>query len=64
MTMVGRELADVAPTQPPFVKAARAAGAVLEVIEVPDGRHGFDVLDHTDESRAAVDAALTLMTRI
>ncbi|MEV5968203.1 hypothetical protein AB0L70_40935 [Kribbella sp. NPDC051952] len=62
MTVVGRELPDVAPTQPPFIEAARAAGVALELIEVPDGRHGFDVLDHTDESRAAVAAALTVMT--
>ncbi|WP_328999631.1 hypothetical protein OHA18_34975 [Kribbella sp. NBC_00709] len=59
MTVAGRELADVAPTQPPFIDAARAAGARLEVIEVPNGRHGFDVLDHTDESRRAVAAALS-----
>lgn len=58
MTIAGRELPDVAPTQPPFVEAARAAGVQLQLIEVPEGRHGFDVLDHTDESRAAVTAAL------
>jgi dienelactone hydrolase len=58
MTVVGRELADVAPTQPPFIDAARAAGVRLEVIEVPNGRHGFDVLDHTEESRGAVRAGL------
>jgi dienelactone hydrolase len=59
MTVVGRELPDVALTQPPFIDAARAAGADLALIEVPDGRHGFDVLDHTDQSRAAVAAALS-----
>ncbi|MEV4264746.1 hypothetical protein [Kribbella sp. NPDC049584] len=62
MTVVGHELDDVAPTQPPFIDAARAAGARLEVIEVPNGRHGFDVLDHTDESRRAVTAALTAVS--
>ena len=30
----------------------------LQLIDVPNGRHGFDVLDHTDESRATVTAAL------
>jgi dienelactone hydrolase len=65
MNVVGRELADVAPTQPPFIDAARAAGAELEVVEVPDGHHGFDVLDHTDESRRAVTAALSaVLTRL
>ena len=62
MTVAGRELPDVAPTQPPFVEAARAAGVQLQLIDVPEGRHGFDVLDHTDESRAAVGAALTAVT--
>jgi dienelactone hydrolase len=62
MTVVGRELPDVALTQPPFIEAARAAGVDLELIEVPDGRHGFDVLDHTDESRRAVAAALSAVT--
>jgi acetyl esterase/lipase len=62
MTVVGRELADVAPTQPPFIDAARAAGVGLEVIEVPNGRHGFDVLDHTDESRHALTAALAAVS--
>jgi acetyl esterase/lipase len=62
MTVVGRELADVAPTQPPFIEAARAAGADLEVVEVPEGHHGFDVLDHTDESRRAVTTALSSVT--
>lgn len=62
MTVVGHELPDVAPTQPPFIEAARAARAELKVIEVPDGRHGFDVLDHTDQSRRAVIAALSAVT--
>jgi dienelactone hydrolase len=64
MTVVGRELPDVAPTQPPFVEAARAAGVQLQLIDVPNGRHGFDVLDHTDESRAAVTAALDAVTTL
>ncbi|HEY3562998.1 MAG TPA: hypothetical protein VGL05_36280 [Kribbella sp.] len=62
MTVVGRELPDVAPTQPPFIEAARAAGVALQLIDVPEGRHGFDVLDHTDESRQAVTAALDAVT--
>jgi hypothetical protein len=31
--------------------------ARLTIVEVPDGRHGFDMLDHTDESREAVAQA-------
>ena len=41
--------------------AAAAAGANLEIVDVPNGRHSFDQLDHTDESRAAVQQAMTLV---
>lgn len=34
-----------------------AAPAGLETIDVPDGHHSFDVLDHTDQSREAVERA-------
>jgi hypothetical protein len=37
--------------------AAHSCGARLKIIDVPDGRHGFDMLDHTDESREAVSRA-------
>jgi acetyl esterase/lipase len=48
-----------------FVAAARAGGARLEIIEVPDGQHGFDMLDHTDQSRRAVEHALyTVLTAV
>ncbi|MGZ0145819.1 alpha/beta hydrolase family protein [Kribbella sp. WER1] len=62
LTVVGHELPDVARTQPPFIDAALAAGADLRMIDAPGGRHGFDVLDHTDESRRAVRDALTTVT--
>lgn len=29
----------------------------VEVIDVPEGQHGFDILDYTDSSRAAVTRA-------
>jgi hypothetical protein len=29
------------------------------VIDVPHGQHGFDMLDHDEESRAAVRQAMT-----
>ncbi|TDQ05837.1 hypothetical protein [Labedaea rhizosphaerae] len=35
-----------------------AAGGEVEVIHAVGGRHGFDLLDHTEESRAAVTAAM------
>ena len=30
----------------------------VEIIDVPDGQHSFDIADHTDESRAAVRRAV------
>ncbi|NJC22656.1 acetyl esterase/lipase [Arthrobacter pigmenti] len=37
---------------------ARESSASLEVIDVPEGQHGFDMLDHTAESREAVTQAV------
>jgi len=42
-----------------FVAAAERAGADLHVVDVPNGQHSFDLLDDTDESRTAIDAAIT-----
>ena len=61
MTRVGREAPQIAVTVTAFTDAAEAAGANLEIIDVPNGRHSFDLLDHTDESRAAVQQAMTLV---
>ncbi|ONH29507.1 hypothetical protein BL253_16720 [Pseudofrankia asymbiotica] len=59
LTRVGHEYPEAARTQDAFVDAAGANGVALHVIEVPGGQHGFDSLDHTDESRAAVTEAMT-----
>lgn len=58
LTRAGREHPLVAAGVEEFVTAAQAHGAKLEIIDTPNGRHGFDYLDHTDESRAAVERAL------
>lgn len=58
LTRVGLERPPVAESVEAFVAAARARAARLTVIDVPHGRHGFDMLDHTDESRNAVVQAL------
>ncbi|HEY1179177.1 MAG TPA: alpha/beta hydrolase [Phytomonospora sp.] len=57
-TRVGRERDFLAPAQPKFL--ARVAGGPVEaeVIDVPEGVHGFDHTDYTDDSRAAVDLAI------
>lgn len=59
LTRVGRERPQVAATVEAFASAAGQCGTRLEIIDVPDGQHGFDMLDHTDQSRQAVRRALT-----
>jgi acetyl esterase/lipase len=61
LTRVGRENPFFAATVDAFVAAASACAARLEVIDVPDGQHGFDYLDHTEQSSAAVERALDLV---
>jgi len=58
LTRVGLEGPDTAATVATFVNAARASGLRLAIVDAPDGQHGFDHLDHTDESRDAVERAL------
>jgi acetyl esterase/lipase len=55
LTRAGLEHPEVAAAVEEFVTAAGPAR--LEVIDVPNGRHGFDMLDHTEESRQAVEKA-------
>jgi acetyl esterase/lipase len=57
LTRVGLERPEFAEKVEAFVATAADAGANLEIIDVPDGRHGFDVLDDTRQSRAAVESA-------
>lgn len=35
-----------------------------QIIDVPNGQHGFDALDHNDESRQAVSAAVAAVSRL
>lgn len=62
LTRVGREQSMIADTVAAFTTAAQAQGVSLDVIEVADGQHGFDTLDHTDDSRRAVCQALSWVT--
>jgi dienelactone hydrolase len=62
LTRVGLERPDLAAAVERFVAAAESSGANLEIIDVPHGHHGFDCVDHTDESRAAVRQALDRVT--
>lgn len=54
VTRVGLEDPEIAASVEQFLAAAAEAGVPVEVIDVPNGHHSFDVLDHTDESREAV----------
>lgn len=57
LTRVGREAPDIAATVADFLSAAEGCGARVEVVDVPHGRHGFETLGPTAESRAAVARA-------
>ncbi|MGW7310849.1 alpha/beta hydrolase [Streptomyces sp. NPDC054835] len=37
-----------------FLTAAAKAGAAVDVVDAPLGHHGFETLDHTEDTRAAV----------
>ncbi|MBA4860694.1 alpha/beta hydrolase [Streptomyces sp. PSKA54] len=58
LTRVGLETAEIAATVEEFLAAAKACGANVEVIDVPDGHHGFETIDHTEQSRHAVQRAM------
>ncbi|MER8193336.1 alpha/beta fold hydrolase [Streptomyces microflavus] len=58
LVRAGREMAEIAATVEEFLTEAERCGANVEVVDVPDGRHGFETLDPTDDSRAAVHRAV------
>jgi acetyl esterase/lipase len=62
LTRVGREAPEIAATVEAFTASAELCQVAIDVIDVPDGQHSFDILDHTDGSRAAVTEAMTRVT--
>ena len=46
-----------------FLANAAAAGVAVQTIDVPQGQHSFDVVDHTEGSRAAVRQAVEWVRR-
>ncbi|MFE1349533.1 alpha/beta fold hydrolase [Streptomyces sp. NPDC058757] len=54
LVRAGREHPAFAVTVEAFFAAAGKHGTDLELVDVPDGRHGFEALDRTDASRDAV----------
>ncbi|GIG67447.1 alpha/beta hydrolase [Phytomonospora endophytica] len=57
-TRVGLERDFLAPAQATFLEEAEGGPLAVELIEVPNGVHGFDHTNDTDESRTAVDLAI------
>lgn len=56
---VEKELPLFAPNQDAFVDIARAHGAALDVIDIPEAVHGFEGLDdYPDHARSAVHHAM------
>ncbi|MGW0819482.1 alpha/beta hydrolase [Streptomyces viridiviolaceus] len=58
LVRVGLEMPEIAATVEEFLAAAKDRGADVEVVDVPNGHHGFETLDPTDESREAVHRAM------
>ncbi|WP_405392979.1 dienelactone hydrolase family protein [Streptomyces sp. NBC_01102] len=58
VTRVGREMPGIAATVEQFLTASRNCGADVRVVDVPHGRHSFETLDRTEESREAVHRAM------
>ncbi|MEU0041046.1 alpha/beta hydrolase [Streptomyces sp. NPDC006333] len=61
----GRETPEIAATVEAFVSAAKDCGAHLELVDVPNGHHGFETLDATEETRLALRHAMrSVVTRL
>ncbi|MEU4083174.1 alpha/beta hydrolase [Streptomyces aureus] len=63
LTRVGRERAEIAATVEEFLAAAKECDASVEVIDLPEGRHGFETTDHSEAARRAVEEALRSVLR-
>ncbi|MFC5720709.1 alpha/beta fold hydrolase [Streptomyces gamaensis] len=58
---VGQEMPEIAAMVEEFLQAAEDCDAAVEVIDVPEAHHGFETLDHTEETRAAVRHAVRVV---
>jgi hypothetical protein len=61
LTRVGLERPAFAESVSQFLDAVSPESVL--VVDVPNGQHGFDYLDHTEESRGSVMTALTAVVR-
>ncbi|MDV9190262.1 alpha/beta hydrolase, partial [Streptomyces sp. SR27] len=58
LTRAGREHPAFTVTVEEFLTAAVKHGTDVEIVDVPNGHHGFEVTDRTEESREAVERAM------
>ncbi|MFJ2931777.1 hypothetical protein ACIO8G_03310 [Streptomyces sp. NPDC087219] len=58
LTRAGREHSAFAATVEEFLTAAGKNGADVEIVDVPHGRHSFELVDPTEESRACAERAV------
>jgi acetyl esterase/lipase len=63
LTRVGRERPALQQTVDAFLAAAAEAGADVQCIDVANGQHAFDMLDHEPRSREAVTEAMDAVQR-
>lgn len=54
----GQETPEIAATVEEFVTAAKDCGAHLELVDVPNGHHGFETIDAPEETRPALRHAM------
>lgn len=58
LTRAGQEHPTFTATVEEFLAAAGRNGAHIEIVDVPHGHHGFELVDPTEESRACVERAM------
>ncbi|KQX54492.1 MULTISPECIES: alpha/beta fold hydrolase [unclassified Streptomyces] len=58
LTRAGLEHPAFTATVEEFLTAAVKNGTDVEIVDVPNGHHGFEAVDRTEESRAAVERAM------
>ncbi|MFE0627837.1 alpha/beta hydrolase [Streptomyces sp. NPDC058864] len=63
LTRVGRERTEIAATVEEFLAAAKEAGTDVDVLDLPDGVHGFETTDHGEQARGAVERAMRTVLR-
>ncbi|WP_042364060.1 alpha/beta hydrolase [Streptacidiphilus neutrinimicus] len=58
LTRAGLESPEIAETVSAFLAAGRECSAAVELVDVPEARHGFDAHEPTERTRAAVRRAM------